>query len=167
MDFQISDEELFPIYVAHPLGQGPEREHNRQRASFWAGYFAEHFRVIPLAPWIHLAEVWPETVVYRSRGLNLDLALLRCFVTSSHSVVGTASGITDAEIGELSYRLPVWACGGKMSPGMQYEANQAALVCDLTWAGSMPPDITTLLKDDRCPEFVRKHARSLPFASAR
>lgn len=167
MDFQINDEELFPIYVAHPLGTGSEREPNRQRAALWAGFLAEHFRVIPLCPWIHLAEVWLESNEYRNRGLNLDLALLRCFVTPSHTVVGSASGISDAEIGELAYRMPVWACGGKFSPGMKYEANQAASVCDLTWAGVMPPDIKTLLQDDRCPEAVRRHARSLPFASAR
>ena len=39
------------VYVAHPLGQGADREANRRAAADWAGWIAETFRVAISADW--------------------------------------------------------------------------------------------------------------------
>jgi hypothetical protein len=166
MEFKISDEVLQPVYMAHPLGQGPDREVNRRKAAFWAGYLAEHFKVIPLAPWIHLAEVWPESDEFRSRGLNIDLALLRCLVSPSLSREACERNDRPSETPQddlAIVRLSVWAVGGRMSPGMTYEAAQAVRTVDLTWIGDMPPPISRLMKDERLPDEVRELSRYVPF----
>lgn len=122
-------EELTPIYVAHPLGSGDDRQANRRRAAEWAGWMAENFFVIPIAPWIYLSEVWPETDEKRNAGLNLDLALLNVRMEPSH---------------ERARRLTSWLVGGRISPGMELERAEAVLSIDLTYLGDDPPDRGTM-----------------------
>ena len=53
-------------YIAHPLGAGPDREANRQRASRWVAWAASQ-GVAPVADWT------------RAKGLAIDCALVaRC-----------------------------------------------------------------------------------------
>src|SRR5690606_10687278 len=105
------------VYVAHPLGQGPDRELNRQRAARWCGYLAKAYGIAPVADWIVLSGVWDEEDG-RTLGLAIDVVLVqRC--------------------DEL------WLVGGRVSPGMQIEAEAARAsgipVIDLTGLGAEPP----------------------------
>jgi hypothetical protein len=78
------------IYVAHPLGDGPDRQANCMRAAKWVAWAAEQ-GVAPVCTWIVLASVWDEAK--RDEGLAIDCALIeRCD--------------------------EVWACGPRVSPGM-------------------------------------------------
>jgi hypothetical protein len=106
------------VYVAHPLGGGEARQGNRERAARWVAWIAETFGVAPVADWIILSGLWPEDDEHRTRGLGIDLALV-------------------ARCDEL------WLVGGRVSPGMQLEANAARRaglrVVDLTALGEEPP----------------------------
>jgi len=85
------------VYIAHPLGRGPDREENRKRASRWVAWAAEQ-GVAPVAPWITLSGEWSED--RREEGLEIDLAVVeRC--------------------DEL------WAVGPRISPGMSLEVAHA------------------------------------------
>jgi len=104
------------IYIAHPLGQGPDREANRARASRWCAWAALHMNVAPVADWIILSGQWDETK--RDVGLEIDVALVqRC----------------DA----------VWLVGGRVSPGMAIEAAAARRAGQSAWdftaLGEEPP----------------------------
>ena len=85
------------VYIACPLGDGPDRELNRQRASKWVAWAAEQ-GVAPVCTWIVLTGQWSES--RREEGLEIDCALVeRCD--------------------------EFWACGPKMSTGMHVEATHA------------------------------------------
>lgn len=104
------------VYIAHPLGDGPDRERNLRNATLWCGWAGDQ-GVAPVAPWITLATIWPETK--RELGLAIDVAVVaRC----------------DA----------LWLVGGRISPGMAIEAKAASgagvLVVDRTHLGFLPPD---------------------------
>jgi hypothetical protein len=96
---------LTPIYLAHPLGAGPNRERNRHNAAQWVCFLASRYYVAPVCSWITLAEVWPETM--RDVGLEIDKRLVE--------LVGT-----------------VVLCGDHVSPGMRLEAQWGERVIDLT-----------------------------------
>jgi hypothetical protein len=82
------------VYIAHPLGAGPDRETNRAKASRWVAWAADQ-GVAPVADWVILSGQWTED--RRTEGLAIDCALIgRC--------------------DEL------WLVGGRISPGMQIEA---------------------------------------------
>jgi len=110
------------IYVAHPLGAGVDREQNRRNAAKWCAWVAELGHA-PVADWIILSGEWHESPENRERWLSIDRALI--------------------------YRCDeVWLVGGRISPGMRYEAEAARLigkpVYDLTTLyGALPPaDVT-------------------------
>ena len=99
-------------YIAHPLGHGEDRERNRANAQKWCAYLAEHHGIAPVADWILLSGEWTEDK--RELGLTIDKALIeRCD--------------------------EVWMVGGRVSPGMQIEADHARAlgkpVRDLTCFG--------------------------------
>jgi hypothetical protein len=103
------------IYVAHPLGAGPDREANRQAASQYVAAIGSVPPFAPVADWIILSGQWDETL--RERGLEVDLALIdRCD--------------------------EVWLCGPRVSPGMGIEKKHAEAqkkrVVDLT---TLPPGL--------------------------
>jgi len=86
------------VYIAHPLGQGPDRERNRRMAAAWVGVLARVFSIAPVADWIVLSGEWTEEM--RERGLAIDMTLVkRCD--------------------------EVWLVGPRVSAGMQAEANRA------------------------------------------
>lgn len=108
------------VYVAHPLGSGPDREQNRRNAAEWCAFFAEHYNIAPVADWIVLSGIWDEQPNYRWRGIEIDKALVaRCD--------------------------EVWLCGGRISPGMQIEKDTAArlgvTVRDWTGCGYRVPAV--------------------------
>jgi hypothetical protein len=107
---------LISVYVAHPLGAGPDRENNRRRAAVWVAWLAERYFVAPVCSWITLAEVWPET--QRDLGLEVDRALV-----------------------EFCGRVVL--VGDRVSPGMQCEARWAMEVIDLTFVRCSTPDALT------------------------
>jgi hypothetical protein len=61
------------VYVAHPLGDGPDRAENCRRASKWVAWAADQ-GVAPVCTWIVLASQWDES--RREEGLAVDLALI-------------------------------------------------------------------------------------------
>ncbi len=104
------------VYIAHPLGAGPDREANRSRAARWVAWAAAAHSVAPIADWIILSGEWSEDM--RELGLAIDCALVeRCD--------------------------EVWLVGGRVSPGMQIEAARAKArglrVVDWTHLGAEPP----------------------------
>lgn len=103
------------IYVAHALGAGPDREANRARAARWCRWVALLGHA-PVADWIILSGVFDES--HRERGLAIDCELVE-------------------RVDE------VWLVGGRVSPGMQVEADHArrcgVTVLDLTELGEEPP----------------------------
>lgn len=107
------------VYIAHPLN-APTREgieENRRNATAWVGWAADQ-GVAPVADWIILSGLWAESPEKRSRGLGIDCAIvMRC--------------------------EEVWLVGGRVSPGMQTEADVARSVgikvVDLTNLGALPP----------------------------
>lgn len=106
------------VYIAHPLGGGPDREENRARASRWCAWAARSRGVSPVAGWITLSGQWDESAENRALGIACDVALVpRC--------------------DEL------WLVGGRVSPGMEAEASAARAagvpVVDLTDLGKEPP----------------------------
>jgi hypothetical protein len=106
------------VYVAHPLGAGVDRQRNRECAAKWVAWIARTYSVAVIADWIVLSGEWDETPSNRERGLAIDLALV-------------------ARADE------VWLVGGRVSPGMQMEADEARklgkIVVDLTALGALPP----------------------------
>lgn len=110
-----SSEIVRVVYIAHPLGAGPDREQNRARASRWVAWAALQ-GVAPVATWITLSGEWTEE--RRELGLAIDVALAqRCD--------------------------EVWLVGGRVSAGMRIESSAAAragiVVRDLTCLGAEPP----------------------------
>lgn len=106
------------IYLAAPLGSGPDRERNRANAARWVAWATRAHAVAVVADWIVLSGVLPETPANRELGLAADLALVaRCD--------------------------EVWLVGGRVSPGMAMEAAKARElgkpVVDLTHLGALPP----------------------------
>lgn len=105
------------IYVAHPLGKGTDRVKNRAKAARWVGAIAKLPHVLPIAPWITIAESWDES--HREQGLALDFWTIEaCDV--------------------------VWLVGGHVSPGMalerEFAESRGIPVRDLTNLGSEPPE---------------------------
>lgn len=108
------------VYIAHPLN-APTREGieaNRANAAKWCAWAARQ-GVAPVADWIILTGQWEESAANRELGLRIDLALVaRC----------------DA----------VWLVGGRVSSGMQLEADEARRlgvpVVDLTYLGLLPAE---------------------------
>jgi hypothetical protein len=86
------------IYIAHPLGDGPERVLNIGRASKWVAWAANQ-GVAPVCTWVVLASQWDEK--RREEGLAIDCRLI---------------DVCDE----------VWLCGPRISPGMHVEASHAA-----------------------------------------
>jgi hypothetical protein len=105
------------VYVAHPLGSGPDREANRANAAKWCAWVAMQ-GFAPVADWIVLSGVLDESADNRTLGLRIDLALIaRCD--------------------------EVWLVGGRVSPGMRIEADEAERlikpILDLTHMGWRAP----------------------------
>lgn len=94
-----------PVYIAHPLGAGPDREANRAAAAQWCALLAERYLVSPVADWIVLSGVWSEN--RRTVGLECDRAIVE--------LVGT-----------------VIAVGPRVSPGMALEMGWPRRIVDLT-----------------------------------
>lgn len=106
------------IYVAHPLGQGADREANRAHAARWVAWVAASQCCAPVADWIILSGEWSETAELRAAGIAIDKELIaRCD--------------------------EVWLVGGRISEGMRIEAEHAwslgKHVSDLTSFGPEPP----------------------------
>lgn len=103
------------VYIAHPLGQGADREGNRANAAHWVAWAADQ-GVAPIADWVILSGVWSED--RREEGLAIDKALIE---------------VCDE----------VWLVGGRISPGMAAEKAHAGVcgitVRDYTHLGSRPP----------------------------
>lgn len=105
------------VYIAHPLGSGTDREENRANAARWVAWAALR-GVAPVADWITLSGQFDESDEARARGLAIDVALVsRCD--------------------------EIWLVGGRVSPGMQIEADAARQVpirvYDFTYLGKLPP----------------------------
>ncbi len=117
------------VYVAHPLGAGPDREANRANAAKWCGRLGREFLVSCVADWITLSGQWDEATG-RELGLRCDLSLIaRCD--------------------------EVWLVGGRVSPGMELEAARArqlgVSVRDLTGLGYAVPDGPIALPPTEAP----------------
>jgi hypothetical protein len=108
------------VYVAHRLNAETEsaRQANRESAERWVAWLAANFKIAPIADWVVLSKIWPETM--RERGLAVDLKL-------------------------VSRADEVWLVGPVVSAGMQIEADHARAlgkrVRDLT--GSRQPWLLT------------------------
>lgn len=85
------------VYIAHPLGDGPDRAENCKRAAKWVAWAAEQ-GTAPVCTWIVLASQWDES--RREEGLDVDCRLIE---------------VCDE----------VWACGPRVSPGMNVELTHA------------------------------------------
>jgi hypothetical protein len=103
------------IYVAHPLN-GPDREANRANAAKWCAWVAQLGHA-PVADWIILSGELAE-----ADGREMGLVI-------AHALVRRCD--------------EVWLVGGRVSPGMQIEADEAVRlakpVYDLTPYGYAPP----------------------------
>lgn len=111
------------VYVAHPYGGDPE---NLARARRWLAWLLGHPDFAGcgfVADWILTCELLVETVDNRSRGLEVDLELVRrCDV--------------------------LVLVGGRVSPGMEQElliarAHRKGII-DLTDLGPVPPPLPTV-----------------------
>jgi hypothetical protein len=105
------------VYLAHPLGGDETREQNRRNGSLWFAWASSRPELqLVFAPWIILSGVWDET--RRGEGLKIDFNTIE-------------------QCNEL------WLVGGRVSPGMQLEADHASqcrvVVHDLTRLGMLPP----------------------------
>lgn len=87
--------EMKHVYIAHPLGKGPEREKNRLYASYWAAWAAEQ-GFVPVCSWIVISAVWDESDEHRTSGLAIDCE-------------------------QISRCDELWICGSHVSPGMGVE----------------------------------------------
>lgn len=66
------------IYVAAPVGRGPERAANLERARRWFPWLVrQHPDDALLAPWMTYCQVLDETPENRARGMRDDLEVLR------------------------------------------------------------------------------------------
>lgn len=84
------------VYIAHAFGGDPE---NLERAIHWVGWAAME-GVAPVATWITLCDLWPDSYEHRAAGMACNLAVIeRC--------------------DEL------WLTGPRMSPGMTTEQAHA------------------------------------------
>lgn len=114
------------VYIAHPLGGGPDRALNLERAARWVAWAARQ-GVAPSATWIVLARQWAETPANRKLGLACDVA---------------AACACDE----------FWHCGPRISPGMIIEATGVyrytktfivpeshGRILDLSYAGLIEP----------------------------
>lgn len=113
------------VYIAHPLGNGSDREKNRANASRWCVWALLRQKVCPVADWIVLSGVLDES--FREPALDADFALIeRC--------------------DEL------WLVGGRISPGMALEKvkaeNSGVTVVDLTHLGYEAPSCLKMKKLD-------------------
>lgn len=88
------------IYVAHQLGKGADLELNRLNAAKWACWIAETYGVAVSCTWIVLASIWQETEHHRAIGMRINLD-------------------------QISRCDEVYLVGGRISEGMQLEANEA------------------------------------------
>lgn len=119
------------VYIAHPLGNGPDRAENLARAARWCAWAARTKNVLPIAPWIAIASVWPERDDLRARGLMIDKqTIARCD--------------------------EVWLCGPRISPGMKVEREHAEAcgvrVVNRTYEKLVePPDEPPFLLDPYSP----------------
>ena len=106
------------IYLAAPLGHGPDREQNRANAARWVAWATRKHTVAVIADWIILSGELAETPANRALGLASDLVL-------------------------VSRADELWLVGGRVSPGMAVEADMARRlgkpVIDLTHLGAVPP----------------------------
>lgn len=107
------------IYIAHPVGDGPDRPANLLRARRWFGWLLEEYpRDALVMPWLLYCEELDETPSARRRGLRDDLLVLE-----------TCDAIA--------------LVGGRLSPGMEQERNVALVegmqVLDLLHLGPEPP----------------------------
>jgi len=85
------------VYIAHPLGDGQDRNANRILATNYV-MIAANMGFAPIADWILLSGVWGEDK--REQGLAVDKTLIeKCD--------------------------EVWLCGPRVSPGMLIEARHA------------------------------------------
>lgn len=91
---------LQQCYVMHKLNDPDPavRAQNLRDAALWCCWLAECFYVAPVANWIVLASVWPETM--RERGLEIDFSQI--------------------SIGDMAMGV-----GPVMSPGMRLEGAHA------------------------------------------
>lgn len=90
-------------YVAHPIGQEPERTANLERAYRWLRWLINrHSELAFVVPWLPYVEVLDESPINRARGIRDDLAVLR----HCHAIV---------------------LVGGRMSAGMKDELAIAKL----------------------------------------
>lgn len=94
------------IYVAHPFGGDKS---NLDKAEKWVADLSQRFDAIFWAPWIPLCRHWVDSGESRKRGLEIDLAAVRC---------------SDAVI----------AVGGFVSPGMNLEIEESSASLDATLA---------------------------------
>lgn len=128
------------VYMAHPLGQGPERDTNIRNALRWLAWITESFYVAASANWIALALAFTETAESRARGLAIDLV-------------------------HVSRCDELWLVGGRVTQGMSMEYETAKAnglrVHDLTSLGYDPPARDSL--ED--PEFKRRVYRLLSEAA--
>ena len=105
------------VYLAHPVGQEPERGENLRRAERWLRWAIEHHPDNAFAmPWLPYCHVLTEE--HRERGIRDDLAILgRCD--------------------------QIWLVGGHVSAGMAMERTVAEAigltVFDMTHLGAEPP----------------------------
>lgn len=109
-------------YVAHPVGQPPDREANLARALRWFSYLVRTYdnRAFSM-PWLPYCLTLPETQENRARGIRDDLVQLR--LCSEIVLVG-----------------------GHLSPGMRHELELARTsgmrVLNLLELGAEPPEVT-------------------------
>ncbi len=104
------------VYVAHPLGAHPDgRIQNCHLAARWLAWAADQ-GVLPMATWITLATIWPES--RKDEGFAIDFA-------------------------QVELCDEVWLCGSHISPGMRLEIDHAEKcgipVRDFTSSSGLPP----------------------------
>lgn len=113
------------LYLAHPLGAGPDRDANIARATRWYAWLSDLGFMVH-APWILLAAVWTEE--RREQGLEIDRVFLDFL------------GAVNVEMSDCGFALT----GGRVSPGMDEERDWAReyglFVHDLTFLGPEPPE---------------------------
>lgn len=122
------------VYIAHPLGAGPDRERNLEKAARWVTWAARS-GFAAMAPWIVLASHLEETPENREMGIAIDREHIeRCD--------------------------EIWLVGGHVSAGMVIEREHARLhgiaILDFTWLGDEPPAEPWVERTTRVSIMVRK-----------